>query len=689
MFNLVRRHACSCLFVLVLSAMSSFAQPPTFPEPARNRPPQEVLDRIASEADSLSALIDQVRARPPLDPRHPDDEIADIAIFEKAARWITRHDEFFNPDEAELTLRYLELGHDRARQLLDHKKQSWRTPPGSNLRGYISQIDRSVQPFAVYVSETALPEGQRYRLDVILHGRNANLNEVRFFQYHHDKPAPSDEQGLVLHVYGRGNNAYRWAGETDVFEAIEAVKRTYPVDERRIVLRGFSMGGAGAWHLGLHHPSRWCAVEAGAGFTDTRNYLNRDDFPEVQSQALHIYDAVDYALNASLVPITGYGGELDKQLQASTNIREALEALGFPMTTEGLLTRCEPINFLQVIGAQTAHKVDPASAEILAAFRNEHAGDGRPFTPQPIRFITYTLKFNKAPWLSVERLVEHYKPALVEAAPDADGELLTVSRIENVATLGVDRRVASNIVFSGQQPLPLRLAVGGYLPQVYFRLVENRWETLDYEQSRDLEENTRVMKAPGLQGPIDDAFTSPFLCVRGTGTPRNPNVQAWADTRLDQFQKLWDRSLRGHLPVKNDTDITADDIARYHLVLFGDPGSNSWIRRLLPRLPLQWTESEIRLQGLTAAASDHAPVLIAPNPLNPKRYVVLNSGHTFGATDFAGTNALLYPRMGDFALVRLNSPQGEVVASGYFDELWGRPAATRPASGEVDQGQAP
>ena len=82
---------------------------------------------------------------------------------------------------------------------------------------------------------------------------------------------------ITLHVFGRTNNAYRWAGEADVFEAIEAVKRNYPIDDRRIVLRGFSMGGAGAWHLGLHHPSLWSSVEAGAGFTETRHYAKLND----------------------------------------------------------------------------------------------------------------------------------------------------------------------------------------------------------------------------------------------------------------------------------------------------------------------------------------------------------------------------------------------------------------------------
>src|SRR5687767_15243023 len=36
---------------------------------------------------------------------------------------------------------------------------------------------------------------------------------------------------------------------------------------------------------------------------------------------------------------------------------------------------------------------------------------------------------------------------------------------------------------------------------------------------------------------------------------------------------------------------------------------------------------------------------------------VLNSGHTFHAKDFQGTNALLYPRLGDYALLKVTSPE--------------------------------
>ena len=63
-------------------------------------------------------------------------------------------------------------------------------------------------------------------------------------------------------------------------------------------------------------------------------------------------------------------------------------------------------------------------------------------------------------------------------------------------------------------------------------------------------------------------------------------------------------------------------------------------------------------------------MLIAPNPLNVHRYVVVNSGHTFGAHEFAGTNALLFPRLGDYAVFEVDRDGGKLQTSGFFDETW-------------------
>src|SRR5215210_4316002 len=54
------------------------------------------------------------------------------------------------------------------------------------------------------------------------------------------KPNPSDK--FVVNLYGRYCNANKFAGEIDLLEVLDAMKRQYPIDENRIVETGFSMG---------------------------------------------------------------------------------------------------------------------------------------------------------------------------------------------------------------------------------------------------------------------------------------------------------------------------------------------------------------------------------------------------------------------------------------------------------------
>ncbi|WP_422927433.1 alpha/beta hydrolase-fold protein [Singulisphaera sp. PoT] len=662
---MTERHSWVSVFLLATSLLGGIRDAqaqPTFKEP--DRYPLEAAERQGLEA-RLEEFGKQIAGIPTARAADRDDALADVVVYHKAAAWAIQLGEFFAKKDVEATRAVLDRGIERAAQLAEGKKP-WLEKPGARLLGFYSKVDRSVQPYALIVPE-GLPAGERTRLDVVLHGRGVTLNEVRFLQSFEGKAAKPEEQGkLTLHVFGRGNNAYRWAGEADVFEAIEAVKRRFSVDDHKVVLRGFSMGGAGAWHLGLHHPGLWSSVEAGAGFSETRTYAKLGEIPDYQASALHIYDAVDYAANAYNVPMAGYGGEDDPQRQASINIQDALQALGYTFKTEGLETKSPDLDFIRLIGAKTGHSVDPASAKILAAFHDERIAKGGTTRPKHIRFATYTLRFNRAPWLTIEQLQEHYKRASVDA--EIVDKRVVVHAIENVAVLSVDRHVAESIRL-GDQDFPLESAEKGLLPNVYFRLSEGNWHLLDHEASRRLELNVDGLKRHRLQGPIDDALTGPFLCVRGKGQAWNPLVQSWAEDRLIAFADDWRHWMRGEAAIKDDDAVSDQDIEDQNLILFGDPGSNRVIAKILDKLPLRWTKADIELDG-TFGSGDYAPVLIAPNPLNPRRYVVINSGHTFGNREFAGTNAYLFPRLGDFAVFHVDRNGGAVKTSGYFNEKW-------------------
>jgi hypothetical protein len=439
------------------------------------------------------------------------------------------------------------------------------------------------------------------------------------------------------------------------------------IDPRRVVLRGFSMGGAGAWHLGLHHPDRWCVIGPGAGFSTTRGYLKNlpDPLPPYVAAGLHVFDAVDYAENAAMVPVVAYAGDDDPQRQAALTIQERLTRLEIPMT------------FLQAPGLK--HEMPLEWRKKAEAEYAKYAGPGRPAHPEHVRFVTYTLKYPKCEWVELLALEKHYEQTRVDAMWGTDEIKVVAANVQSFR-LGTPDGPA----------LPKRIVVNGrpiffadrLAPQAAEVILDSadptHWGVIDNFRHHPLPPGTPPRKSPGVQGPIDDAFTGPFLCVRGTGPAASEAVKRYVDADFKRFEREWDQFMRGKLPVKDDTAVTREDIASHNLIVFGYPSSTSLIV-LLNFLPLEWSVEKLQFAGRTVDAAAHLPVLIYPTPFNPKRYIVLNSGHTFHAADFKGTNALLYPRLGDFALLKLPPADAkdplaaEVVTAGIFDDDWKLP----------------
>jgi hypothetical protein len=171
-----------------------------------------------------------------------------------------------------------------------------------------------------------------------------------------------------------------------------------------------------------------------------------------------------------------------------------------------------------------------------------------------------------------------------------------------------------------------------------------------------------LRKRHNLQGPIDDAFMDSFLMVSPTGTPLNERVGNWAKTEEERAIHEWRTQFRGDAPVKEDTALTEADIASKSLVLWGDPQSNKVLARIMDKLPLHWP------------AAANALIMIYPNPLNPAKYVVLNSGFTFREYAYS-SNALQIAQLPDYAVIDLATPPderrpGKIVTAGFFGENW-------------------
>ncbi len=652
--------------LLLLLSLAGAQRPAPLPPVVLTPVQQRQLDSSVAE---INRLIDELKTKR-VDPAL----IAHVAIFHKAGRMLQENpDEFFVAEDIPKHLAVLEQGAARGRDLLAGRAP-WTTQATRRLHGYVSALDGSLQPYGLRVS--ASYDGTKpVRLYVWLHGRDQRLTEATFpDRAQRVTPStsnPADEGQLQLDVYGRWNGiAYHWAGEADVFEAIAAVRQRYKIDPKRIILRGFSMGGCGAWHIALHHPGFFAAAEIGAGTWPSRSQL--PGFPAYQEGPLRIYENInDWSLNAFNLPIAGHGGENETgtssipppplgtksrgQLESSLHVRAQLENEGFPSTGDPFDLRVPGTPARFFISKNTGHGTGPEVREKLDVFLKAH-GDRGLVSADHIRFVTFTTRYPNSGWVTVEHLAKHYQRAEVNARRLDDGRRYEVTT-QNITRLTIRETESATTLAIDGQTLTVKPA-----SQLMIERSNGRWEMAKPVKG--------LHKIHALQGPIDDAFLSPFLLVRPTGQPWNAAAHEQALRMLARFDRLYAKGLRAHPRVKDDKDVTAEDIAKYNLVLFGDPGSNRWIAKVEGKTPLRWTREKVSLGAQSYPAADHLPALVYPNPLAPRRYVVINSGMTIEDREYRGEYGM--PRLGDYAILKAKAKEEwpEVVAAGLFSETW-------------------
>ena len=592
--------------------------------------------------------------------------LPEVEIYGKAVRYAVDYHEFFRSNEVGIARTLLKLGSQRAQQLREGHP-AWPEATGLVVRAYLSKIDGSVQPYGLVVPPgVAVNPRQPRRLDCWFHGRDETLTELKFIDQRQKSVGEfSPPDTLVLHLYGRYCNASKFAGEVDLFEAVDDVRQKYAIDPNRIAVRGFSMGGATVWHIATHFAGHWAAASPGAGFAETAEYMKvfkSGTPPPAYEQTLwHLYNATDYAGNLFNCPLIAYSGEIDPQKQSS-------EIMATAMAREGLTLN-------HIVGPNTAHKYEPGAKKELARQFDALVAKGRDAVPEEIRFTTWTLRYNQMKWVTIDALQHHWERAQVTARISTPSSITAsttnITAITFAFEPGSSLRAGQPVrVILDAQEVIASAPAADHSWRGQFRRSDGRWKSVEANPER----GTGLAKRHGLQGPIDDAFMDSFIFVRPTGKAWNEKAGRWAEAELARAIEQWRNQFRGDARVKNDTEISEEDIAHSSLVLWGDPASNKVLGRIAAKLPLRWSAKEISLGGRQASAADHAAVLIYPNPLNPNRYVVLNSSFTFRGF---GSNADQTPKLPDYALVNLNTPPnnkspGEIITAGFFNESWSR-----------------
>ncbi|NBV20397.1 MAG: hypothetical protein EBS05_00120 [Proteobacteria bacterium] len=672
------------------------------PNPRKLNPPPGVVvpaavkAELAAGVDALGKDIEGLRAslkdKPQLLALLPD-----VQIYHNAVRYALEDDIFTSTNQFKSARALLVLGSERAKQLAAGNAP-WNTKAGllalktqaetaaaeaaakkkttpvpvthiAVVRGYVSKVDGSVQPYGLKVPVRYLTgDDKPRRLDFWLHGRGDTLNEIAFIDgQQRGNSTFMPEDTFVLDPYGRFMNAFKFAGETDVFEGLDHAAKHYPVDRNKICMRGFSMGGAGAWHLGAHHADQFASVSPGAGFVDLKNYQKLGDkldtIPWWEQKLWNFYDPLACPINFVNTTLIAYSGEVDAQKAAADLMEAALLKEGVKMT--------------HIIGPKTGHAYEPEAKKIVAKLVDEATNKGIDHQPKKVTLVTHSLKFNKAHWVTIDALEKQWEEARVDA--ELNGNTVTAK------TKGVS---LITFTFPPQIPQPtwvrkFEFRLDGQVLSnllrrdktgdvVQFQKVGGKWEGLRWNEVTTARP---LAKQHGLQGPIDDAFMDSFVMVRPTGQPLNAAVGQWTKSELAEATFHWRRYFRGEARVKDDSAISDADIMSSNLVLWGDPASNKLLARIADKLPIHWSAKEIKVGTKTYDATKHVPAFIFPNPLNPSRYVVINSGFTF--PQYAGaSNSQQTPKLPDWAVLDMSVPLADrvlgkgVVAADFFGEKW-------------------
>ncbi|HKD08744.1 MAG TPA: prolyl oligopeptidase family serine peptidase [Bryobacteraceae bacterium] len=590
--------------------------------------------------------------------------IVDVEIFYKAVKYALDGNEFFTAEDIFRGKELLRMGAERMTEL-ERGEAPWTRATGLVVRGYVSKIDGSVQPYGLVVPESYAPDRpHKWRVDAWFHGRGETLSEISFLWDRIHNPGQfTPRDTIVLHLYGRYCNASTFAGEVDFFEALDDVKKHFNVDESRILIRGFSMGGASAWHIGAHYGTDFAAVAPGAGFAETKDFFGYTrrgtNLTWFEEKLLHLTNATDYALNFYNVPVVAYNGDKDGQKQAADVMASNLEKEGMTLA--------------RVTGVNIGHAYTPDAIVEINKMMDALAAKGRVAYPREVRFTTWTLKYNRMRWVVVDGLEKHWERARVDATVEGDHSIkATTSNVSAVSfEMGsgaelLNPAMKAVVVLDGQSlTVPGAMTDGSWVAR--FRKTGSKWAVAD-------DDSAALRKRHDLQGPIDDAFMGSFLMVSPTGSPMNEVVGKWAKSEEEHAIRLWRTQMRGDAPVKDDSAVTDGDIASNNLILWGDPQSNKVLGRIADKLPVRWTAQSVTLGTRTYPAASNAPVMIYPNPLNPKKYVVINSGITF--REYAmPNNSLQVAYLPDYAVVDLTTRPdvrwpGKIAAAGFFGEKW-------------------
>lgn len=510
------------------------------------------------------------------------------------------------------------------------------TAPGTAaLETYVSEVDGSRQSYGIYVPKRPPPSAAGFPL--VVHGHGYGWHVSAGFNAFQRRWA--DEHGwLLVNCNGRGPTFYDGIGENDLLQVIADADRRYGVDRTRVYFTGGSMGGTGALRHGVRHPDIFAAVVSVDGWSDYRLwhrhwYARTDDPTSIEEFRRPLLEAAAPLFTAPTARSGHVGIICDSAdpIVWPDNSRLLREALA---TFEGEAPHQYRHAFVENVGYGHG-----AGSDLRAIYRYFAT---RTLDPEPrrVRCVTTQLKYGRVHWIRVDRF--RVQGLRGDLRVEADGATVTVST-DNLTEFSLfldesplrgERQVT--VIADGRtcyRGPPATVTLAAEFGQA------GRPPTWRLAQATE-----GLRKTAELEGPIGHAFVKPFIIAYGTaGTPAETGQNR---SEAQQLAKDWNRMFVHYDCVRPvpEEQVTADDLARKSLILFGTEDSSALLRQAMRScdLPVRVDRKGVLVRDddygdRHYTGPDFGAFFVYPNPLSDFRtYLVVSHGSYI--RDEAGTD---------------------------------------------------
>ncbi len=470
-----------------------------------------------------------------------------------------------------------------------------RNATDKHVRTFVSEIDGSCQYFAVTPRRgDELGEGESPALILTLHGAGVE-GRGQANAYGHkdwaDIVAPTNRR-----AYG-----FDWEdwGRKDAIEVLNIASEVLGSDPRRTYLSGHSMGGHGAWHVGVSFPGRFAAIGPSAGwvsfwsYTGAARYEDASPIEALLRRAASPSDTIELERTLEGLGVYVLHGDKDDNVPVA-QARTMRERLG---------SFHPDFSYYERPGA--GHWWGNQCVD-WTPMMDFFEGRSRSAAPTGVRFATMSPAVSAtSDWVTIvaqERAMERSSVDLT-----LDGENSTIrGTTKNVQRLALDLseldfdQSAVSVELDGQT-IEFNPESSG--TTLLAARLDGQWS----RASLDL-----TQKRAERMGPFKEVFDRRAVLVYGTGGSAEENLQVRAKALFDGETFAYRGN--GSFVVIPDTEYDQERYAGRNVVLYGNARTNKAMGALLWGAPVVIDSGRVVIGGREFKGDDLGLLMVRPHP---------------------------------------------------------------------------